>query len=84
LFSPRAAEPVRTGIGHSWPGREPEAAARIEADMARLRPAGRVGQPEEGASAVAFLLSDEASFINGAILPVNGGRSALGQDPEEA
>jgi hypothetical protein len=32
---------------------------------------------------VAFLRSDEASFINGAILPVDGGRSALGQDPEE-
>jgi NAD(P)-dependent dehydrogenase (short-subunit alcohol dehydrogenase family) len=36
------------------------------------------------ASAVAFLPSDEASFVNGAILPVDGGRAALGQDPEEA
>jgi NAD(P)-dependent dehydrogenase (short-subunit alcohol dehydrogenase family) len=61
----------------------PEQAARIEAEIARLHPAGRPGRPEEAAAAVAFLLSDEASFINGAILPVDGGRSALGQDPEE-
>lgn len=63
---------------------EPRAAARIENDIARLHPAGRIGQPEEVASAIAFLLSEEASFINGAILPVDGGRSALGRDPEEA
>jgi NAD(P)-dependent dehydrogenase (short-subunit alcohol dehydrogenase family) len=63
---------------------DPSEAARTEADIARLHPAGRIGQPGEVASAVAFLLSDEASFINGAILPVDGGRAALGQDPEEA
>jgi NAD(P)-dependent dehydrogenase (short-subunit alcohol dehydrogenase family) len=62
----------------------PEGAARIQGDVARLHPLGRVGQPHEVASAVAYLLSDEASFINGAILPVDGGRSAFGPDPEEA
>jgi len=60
------------------------AAAHAEADMARLHPLGRVGQPREVASAVAYLLSEEASFINGAIVPVDGGRSVSGQDPEEA
>lgn len=59
-------------------------AARIEEEMRLLHPVGRVGKPEEVAAAVAYLLSDEASFINGATVPVDGGRSALGRDPEEA
>lgn len=62
---------------------EPEEAERIEQEMRLLHPVGRVGDPEEVAAAVIHLLSDEASFINGAILPVDGGRSALGRDPEE-
>lgn len=52
--------------------------------MGRLHPVGRVGQLDEVASAVAYLLSDEASFISGAVLPVDGGRSVFGQDPEQA
>jgi NAD(P)-dependent dehydrogenase (short-subunit alcohol dehydrogenase family) len=52
--------------------------------MAHLHPLGRVGEPAEAADAVAYLLSDDASFINGAIVPVDGGRSVLGRDPEEA
>ena len=38
----------------------------------------RVASPEEVAAAVAFLASDEASFITGALLPVDGGRVNLG------
>lgn len=43
----------------------------------KLIPMGRVGQPQELASAILFLASDEASYITGAALPVDGGRSAV-------
>ena len=36
-------------------------------------PLGRVGTPEDVASAVAFLASDQASYITGHVLSVNGG-----------
>ncbi|XP_005099416.1 3-oxoacyl-[acyl-carrier-protein] reductase FabG isoform X2 [Aplysia californica] len=38
---------------------------------------GRPGQPDEVARTIAFLASDEASFITGASLPVDGGRHAM-------
>lgn len=55
--------------------------------MAKMRQRialGRAAQPEEVACAIAFLLSDEASFINGVELPVDGGLTASNGHPNLA
>ncbi|MFC8943369.1 SDR family NAD(P)-dependent oxidoreductase, partial [Streptomyces griseoincarnatus] len=54
----------------------------VDRQMAALHPLGRVGTGREVADVVAFLLSDQAAFVNGAVLPVDGGRAAQGADPE--
>ncbi|WP_284140256.1 MULTISPECIES: SDR family oxidoreductase [unclassified Virgibacillus] len=50
-----------------------DALARINA----MTPMGRLGQPEEVGKAIVFLASDDASYITGAELPIDGGYSAL-------
>ena len=63
---------VRPGTVHTdihASGGEPERPARI----APLVPLGRCGQADEIANAIIWLLSDEASYVNGAILDVAGG-----------
>jgi NAD(P)-dependent dehydrogenase (short-subunit alcohol dehydrogenase family) len=44
--------------------------------IAALAPAGRQGEPEELAAAIVFLASDDASFVHGVTIPVDGGRVA--------
>ena len=41
----------------------------------KMSPSGRPGEPEEVAKAIAFLASDESSYIHGASLAVDGGYS---------
>ena len=48
----------------------PEAAQK---GIVEQTPLGRVGKPEEVAAAILFLASDEASYITGQVLRVNGG-----------
>jgi 3-oxoacyl-[acyl-carrier protein] reductase len=56
---------------------ETEMTAELPAkELAAAIPAARIGQPEEVAAAVAFLVSDQAAYINGATLAVDGGLGA--------
>lgn len=58
------------------PAADPERAKELEAKVRAGVPMGRVGRPEEVAAAAVWLASDEASFITGVFLPVDGGVAA--------
>lgn len=76
-----AREGIRVNAVCPGPIETPLAAPLIEhpdiaKEYARRIPMGRVGKPEEVATAAAFLASDEAAYITGAMLVVDGGLTA--------
>ena len=42
-----------------------------------MTPAGRLGRPEEIGDLTVFLASEESSYISGAVLPIDGGYTAV-------
>ncbi|MDE0416345.1 MAG: SDR family NAD(P)-dependent oxidoreductase [bacterium] len=65
--------PVDTPMLEGWLDDPEERRTWLE----RFVPLNRVGHPEEIAGAVAFLVSDDGSYITGAILPVDGGMTVV-------
>jgi NAD(P)-dependent dehydrogenase (short-subunit alcohol dehydrogenase family) len=61
--------PTRTGMNEALVATHPEIVKAMDAKV----PMGRIGEPEEVAAAAIFLASDEASYITGHALPVDGG-----------
>jgi NAD(P)-dependent dehydrogenase (short-subunit alcohol dehydrogenase family) len=64
-----APGPTRTRMMESHP-------EEMVKQLAALAPAARVAEPEELAAAIVFLASDDASFVHGVTLAVDGGRVA--------
>ena len=67
--------PIATPI-YKKAGLSEEEVKKHIASVERLIPMGRFGKPEEIATVVVFLASDEASFVTGADFPADGGFTA--------
>jgi NAD(P)-dependent dehydrogenase (short-subunit alcohol dehydrogenase family) len=53
-----------------------DAPESVAADFAAREPVGRLGRPSEIAAAVVWLCAEEASFVTGVAMPVDGGWTA--------
>jgi NAD(P)-dependent dehydrogenase (short-subunit alcohol dehydrogenase family) len=67
---------VRVNAVNPGPTRTEGTAGLSIDEFAELAPAGRPASPNEIAAAITYLASDDASFVHGAILAVDGGRTA--------
>ncbi|EUJ31973.1 short chain dehydrogenase [Listeria floridensis FSL S10-1187] len=67
IMTPMVENSLRQMGGENW-----EAAGK---EFVSVNPMKRFGRPQEVAYLVSFLLSDKATFINGAVVPIDGGQS---------
>jgi 3-oxoacyl-[acyl-carrier protein] reductase len=79
MVDPMVDPMIEPGIGYPGspgsPGSLPAAREAGGAPLRRRIPAGRMGEPEDVGALVRFLCSPAASYITGAVIPVDGGRS---------
>ena len=73
-YSPHGVRVNTVAPGPAYTGGAEE---DLISDLGATTLLGRAAQPEEIAEVVAFLASDKASYITGAVIPVDGGRSAV-------
>jgi 3alpha(or 20beta)-hydroxysteroid dehydrogenase len=72
-----APGPIRTRMMRSIEcGHEPDEPMRVRQRTLESIPMARYGEVDEVAAAVCWLLSEESSYLNGVVLPLDGGRSA--------
>ena len=72
---------ARTAMPAESYGEAAEFSTELEARYAKWNPMGRIGEPEDIAAAVCFLLSDQSTWVNGAVLPIDGGYVAGSWSP---
>ena len=70
-----APGPIETPLLNSAPEQLGELGERLKQGMIGATAMRRIGQPEEVAAAIAFLVSDDASYVTGQTLNVSGGLS---------